>query len=117
MVISSSPSGSSLWRKLASSLSNSAWHYVERTRKPPVEKEIVQRVDMRLIERLCSIPGVDVVTAWTRIADLGTNMRVFQSPEHAASWAGLCPGNHDSGGKRLSNRIRKGNRWLRRALV
>ena len=34
----------------------------------------------------------------------------------AAAWAGLCPGNHESGGKRLSNRTRKGNRWLRRAL-
>jgi hypothetical protein len=35
-------------------------------------------------------------------------MRVFRSPKHAASWAGLCPGNHESGGKRLSNRTRKG---------
>jgi transposase len=40
-------------------------------------------------------------------------MSVFSSPKHAASWAGLCPGNHESGGKRLSNRTRKGNRWLR----
>ncbi len=43
-------------------------------------------------------------------------MSAFSSPRHAASWAGLCPGNHESGGKRLSNRTRKGNRWLRRAL-
>jgi transposase len=82
-----------------------------------IEAEIAQRVDMRLVERLCSIPGVDVITAWTLIAELGSDMSVFASPKHAASWAGLCPGNHESGGKRLSNRTRKGNRWLRRALV
>jgi transposase len=82
-----------------------------------IEAEIVQRVDLKLVERLCSIPGVDVITAWTLLAELGSDMSVFASPKHAASWAGLCPGNHESGGKRLSNRTRKGNRWLRRALV
>jgi transposase len=82
-----------------------------------LEAAIAQRVDMRLVERLCSIPGVDVITAWTLLAELGSDMGVFDSPKHAASWAGLCPGNHESGGKRLSNRTRKGNRWLRRALV
>jgi len=81
-----------------------------------VEKEIAGRVDMRQVERLCSIPGVDVLTAWTLLAELGTDMNVFASPQHAASWAGLCPGNYESAGKRLSNRTRKGNRWLRRAL-
>ena len=53
---------------------------------------------------------------WTFIAELGSDMtRSSPAPKHAASWAGLCPGNHESGGKRLSNRTRKGNRWLRRA--
>lgn len=69
------------------------------------------------VTRLCTIPGVDVITAWTILAELGSDMNVFSSPKHAASWAGLCPGNHESGGKRLSNRTRKGNRWLRRALT
>ncbi len=59
---------------------------------------------------------MDLITAWTLLAELGPDMGVFSSPKHAASWAGLCPGNHESGGKRLSNRTRKGNRWLRRAL-
>ena len=81
-----------------------------------VEKEIAQQVDMGLVERLCTIPGVDIVTAWTLLAELGADMGVFEGPKQAASWAGLCPGNHESGGKRLSNRTRKGNRWLRRAL-
>lgn len=82
-----------------------------------LEAEIAERVDLSLVERLCTLPGVDILTAWTLIAELGTDMRAFDSPKHAASWAGLCPGNHESGGKRLSNRTRKGNRWLRRALV
>jgi transposase len=82
-----------------------------------LEKEIATQVDMQQVERLCSIPGVDMITAWTLLAELGTDTSVFASPKHAASWAGLCPGNHESGGKRLSNRTRKGNRWLRRALT
>jgi transposase len=82
-----------------------------------LEAASAQWVDMRLVERLCGIPGLDVITAWTLIAALGTDMSVFASPKHAASWAGLCPGNHESGGKRLSNRTRKATNWLRRALV
>ena len=78
--------------------------------------EIGARVDTAALTRLCSIPGVNRVTAWTLMAELGADMSVFNTPQHAASWAGLCPGNHESGGKRLSNRTRKGNRWLRRAL-
>ena len=81
-----------------------------------LERAIVSQLDGEKIERLCAIPGIDVITAWTLLAELGSDMGVFQSPKHAASWAGLCPGNHESGGKRLSNRTRKGNRWLRRAL-
>jgi len=68
------------------------------------------------IDRLCTVPGVNVITAWTLIAELGPDMKVFATAQHAASWAGLCPGNRESGGKQLSQRTRKGNRWLRRAL-
>jgi transposase len=69
-----------------------------------------------VIERLITIPGVDVVTAWTLIAELGLDMSVFPDADHAASWAGLVPGSYESAGKRKSTRTRKGNRWLRRAL-
>ena len=68
------------------------------------------------VDRLCSIPGVNVIAAWTLIAELGPDTNVFADAQHAASWAGLCPGNRESGGKQLSQRTRKGNRWLRRAL-
>src|SRR3982751_286441 len=70
-----------------------------------------------LITRLSEIPGVDEVTAWTLIAELGVDMQVFETPERAASWAGLCPGNRESAGKRHSGKTRKGNRYLRRVLV
>jgi transposase len=69
------------------------------------------------IRRLCTIPGVNEITAWTLIAELGTDMSRFPNPAHCASWAGLCPGNHESAGKRQSGRTRKGNRYLRRMLV
>jgi len=43
---------------------------------------------------------VDIITAWTLLAELGSDMRVFANSKKAASWAGLCPGNKESGGKR-----------------
>jgi len=70
-----------------------------------------------LIERLCQIPGVARITAWTLIAEIGIDMSRFPSPAHVASWCGLCPGNAESAGKRQSGRIGKGNQYLRRALV
>lgn len=70
-----------------------------------------------LIQRLCTIPGVQKTTAWSLIAELGLDMSRFPSPGHAASWAGLCPGQNESAGKRQSGRTRKGDRYLRRALV
>jgi transposase len=83
-----------------------------------VEAELCTRMQphQSLVDRLCTIPGVDILTAWSLLAELGTDMSVFPDAKHAASWAGLCPGNHQSAGKRLSNRTRKGNRWVRRAL-
>jgi len=81
-----------------------------------LDPTILQHVDMNAVARLCTIPGVDVITAWTLLAELGSDMRAFPTAKDAASWAGLCPGNNESAGKRLSNRTRKGNRWLRRGL-
>jgi transposase len=68
------------------------------------------------IDLLCTIPGIKHITAWTLLAELGADMNQFPDAHHLASWAGLCPGNNESAGKRKSNRTRKGNRWLRRAL-
>jgi transposase len=68
------------------------------------------------VRRLCTIPGVDRVSAWGIISEIGLNMDQFPDARHLASWAGLCPGNWESAGKRTSGRIRKGSAWLRRHL-
>jgi len=70
-----------------------------------------------LIARLCTLPGVDIITAHTIIAEIGTDMSRFPDARHLASWAGLCPGNSESAGKRFSGRTRKGDRYLRRMLI
>jgi len=69
------------------------------------------------LTRLDTIPGVNKRTAEVLIAELGVDMRVFPTAGHLASWAGLCPGNNESAGKHRSGRTRKGNRWLRGALI
>lgn len=63
-----------------------------------------------------SIPGVEHVTACNLVAEIGVDMNQFPTAQHLASWAALCPGNHESAGKRKSGRTRNGNRWLRRTL-
>lgn len=66
---------------------------------------------------LCTtIPGIEAVAAANLIAEIGVNMDQFPSAQHLASWAGMCPGNHERAGKRLSGTPRKGNAWLRRSL-
>lgn len=67
--------------------------------------------------RLQSIPGVKQRTLETILAEIGVDMRRFPTAGHLASWAGLCPGNNETGGKRRRGRVRKGNRWLKAALV
>jgi transposase len=85
-------------------------------------KELTAVIEQRvacheeLIQRLDTIPGIDRVTAWTVLAEIGTDMTVFGDARHLASWAAVCPGNRESGGKRISGKTRKGNRYLRRAL-
>ena len=69
------------------------------------------------IDRLITIPGVDRCTAEVFVAELGTDMSVFPTSGHLASWAGVCPGNNRSAGKARSGRTTKGDRWLRRALT
>lgn len=61
-----------------------------------------------------TVPGISKLTAWNLVAEIGVNMDQFPSAQHLASWAGLCPGNNESAGKRLSGRARHGNLWLKR---
>jgi transposase len=66
---------------------------------------------------LMEIPGVDRILAAVIIAELGVDMSVFGSVSQVASWAGVCPGNYESAGKRQSGRTTKGNVYLKTALV
>lgn len=66
---------------------------------------------------LDTIPGIGRATAEAIVAEIGTDLGRFPSAGHLASWAGLCPGQHQSGGKRGSGRRRKGNPWLAEMLI
>jgi transposase len=68
-------------------------------------------------ERLRGIPGVGQQAAEVIVAELGTDMAQFPTASHLASWAGLCPGNDESAGKRRSGKTTKGSQWLRTTLV
>jgi len=70
-----------------------------------------------VVELLDTIPGIARGTAELLVAEVGTDMAKFPSEHHLASWAGLAPGNNASGGRQRSGRTRKGNVWLRTALV
>jgi len=65
-----------------------------------------------IIELLCTIPGVQTHAAQVLIAECGLNMTLFPTVGHFASWAGVCPGHHQSAGRRGSGRTRPGPRWL-----
>ena len=69
------------------------------------------------LERLATIPGVGQRTAEVLVAEIGTDMGRFPTAAHLASWAGMCPGNDESAGKRRSGKTRKGSPWLRSALI
>ena len=83
-----------------------------------LEEEIERRVAVfeEPIQRLLTIPGIDRKTAWTIVAEVGVDLSAFADAKHLASWAGLCPGNRESGGKRMSGRTRKANRYVKRAM-
>jgi transposase len=66
----------------------------------------------RIVELLCTIPGVQVHAAQVLIAECGLDMSVFPTVGHFASWAGACPGHHQSAGRRKSGRSRPGPSWL-----
>jgi transposase len=69
------------------------------------------------LARLDTIPGVGRRTAEIIIAEIGLDMTRFATSGHLASWAGMCPGNNESAGKRKGGRTRKGSIWLKRALT
>lgn len=91
-------------------------HVESKMRKVEAEIEKRLRPFQDEVDRLCTIPGVDKVTAWGLLSEIGLNMEQFPTAGHLASWAGMCPGNFESAGKRLSGKTRKGSAFLRRHL-
>jgi transposase len=69
------------------------------------------------VERLSGIPGVSELSARIIVSEIGLDMSRFPTAAHLISWAGLCPRNDESAGKRRSTRIRKGAPWLKTSLV
>jgi transposase len=94
------------WEELARQIANFEERIAEKMR--PFEPTV---------QAWMSLPGIERVTAWTVVAEMGADMRQFPTAGQAASWAGLCPGEDESAGKRKSGRTRRGNVWLRRALT
>jgi transposase len=84
-----------------------------------VQHAIEQRLGSftEAVELLQTIPGVGEVVATALVAEIGTDVSRFPSAKHLASWAGVCPGNKESAGKRLSGRTTKGNVWVRGMLA
>jgi transposase len=70
-----------------------------------------------LIKLLCTIPGISVLAASMILAEIGRDMSRFPTAGHLISWAGMCPGQNESAGKRKSTRLRKGNPWLKTTMV
>jgi len=69
------------------------------------------------VQLLVTIPGVERRTAEELIAEIGVDMARFGSSERLASWAGMCPGHHESAGKQRSGKARPGPKWLQRTLT
>lgn len=84
-----------------------------------LDKEVERRLHPfeDTIRRLDQIPGIARRAAEIVLAEIGTDMSRFADADHLASWAGLCPGNHKSAGKRHGGKTRKGSKWLRSTLV
>ena len=70
-----------------------------------------------LAERLDTIPGIDRLSAISLLAEVGADMSPFASGRHLSAWAGMCPGNHQSAGKRKPGHCPDANRWLRSLLA
>ncbi len=87
----------------------------ERTR--PFVEAPDEPKEANVLQLLDSVPGISTRAAQVLVAEIGTDMSRFPSAHHLASWAGMCPGNNQSGGKAGSGRTRKGPPWLKQVLV
>jgi len=89
-------------------------HEVEETKPEDKETSLSWQEAVEIAD---SLPGVNERAATAILAEMGIDMNQFPSADHLSAWAGLAPGNHQSGGKRFSGRTRKGSRQLRTLMV
>jgi transposase len=87
------------------------------TRRLDAEIEEQMRPFEEVLARWDQVPGIGPRIAQIMVAEVGVDLKQFEDAAHLASWAGLCPGNQESAGKRKGGKTRKGSRWLRRALT
>jgi transposase len=83
-----------------------------------IEQEIEQQMRpmQKAINTWLTVPGIKHRLAWTLVAEVGASVDAFPSAADIVSWAGVCPGNNNTAGKRKSGTTRNGNPWVRRAL-
>jgi transposase len=87
-----------------------------------MEKRLDERIDeqiapfRRRIDLLVTVPGINTRTAQVILAEIGADIAHFPTAADLASWAGVCPGNNESGGRKGPARIRQGDPWLKAAL-
>lgn len=89
--------------------------------------EAIEKLDAEITERMHpfeaerqrwdTLPGINQRLAQIIVAEVGHDLKPFEDTAHLSSWAGMCPGNNTSAGKRKSGKTRKGSKWLRRALT
>ena len=84
-----------------------------------LDHEIEERLRplQETMQRLDAITGVSLRVLETLFAEIGWELKTFPDAAHLASWVGICPGQHESGGKRISGRARKGNRYAKTMLL
>lgn len=87
-----------------------------------LDKEIQRRLQpyQKQVKLACSVPGIGVTSAASILAETGMDMSPegpFPDCHHMASWSTVCPGNNESGGKRKSGHMRRGNRWLKATIT
>ena len=83
-----------------------------------IEETIEQQMRpfQNAVNRWLTVPGIKHRLAWRLVAEVGPTVEAFPSAADIVSWAGICPGNNQTAGKRKSGTTRSGNPWLRRAL-
>ena len=111
---------------------NQRWILLQMLNQYDSVEEAIKRVEAKIrqeveessdpfvaeaVKLLDTIPGVAQIAAEIIVSEIGVDMNQFSSDKQLASWAGMCPGNNESAGKRRNGKTRKGNRYLRAVLV